>query len=74
MVNCAQGTKFNQINTDQDYFSDTEIKFHGIRATDVMTYKMTPHFAAAADFIDEALGASGLYKIYCGSVASRISH
>ena len=59
IVNCSMGTKFNQINTDQTYFEDVGIKFHGIKALDILTFKMTPHFEPAAAFIDEAIKSGG---------------
>ena len=59
IVNCAQGTKLNQINTDETYFDEAGIKFHGIRALDIFTFKMTPHFQPAAEFIDDALNNGG---------------
>ena len=54
------GTKFNQIDTDQAYFEDVGIKFHGIKALDILTFKMTPHFEPAAAFIDEAIKSGGM--------------
>ena len=55
------GTKFNQIDSDQAYFDDVGIKFHGIKALDIATFKMGPHFDTAATFIDDALKASGKF-------------
>ena len=62
VLNCACGEKFNMINTTQEFFDESGIKFHGIRATDIMTYKMAPHFHAAADFINDALTSEGKIK------------
>ena len=59
VVNCSMGTKLNQIDTDQAYFEDVGIKFHGIKALDLFTFKMTPHFEPAAVFIDEAIKSDG---------------
>lgn len=59
IVNCAQGKKLNQVDTDQAFFESSGIKYHGFVATDILTFKMTPHFQAAADFIDEALNSGG---------------
>ena len=61
VVNCSMGTKFNQIDSDQAYFDDVGIKFHGIKALDIATFKMKPHFDTAATFIDDALKASGKF-------------
>ena len=66
-MNCAQGTKLNQINTDKTYFDEAGIKFHGIRALDIFTFKMTPHFQPAAVFIDDALNNGGNINSVMGS-------
>lgn len=69
VVNCAQGTKFNQINTDEGYFSDTDIKFLGLQALDIARFPMNKFFQPAADFIDEALANKGKdtprIRVYC---------
>lgn len=71
VVNCACGSKFNMINTNQRYFEESAIKFHGIGATDIMTFKMAPHFEGAANFIDEALKSEGKVYVHCMSGVSR---
>ena len=60
VLNCAQGKKFNQIDTTEDYYKDSGIGFLGIPAMDIMTYKMTKHFDKGADFIKEVLDANGM--------------
>ncbi|WAR11407.1 DUS3-like protein [Mya arenaria] len=60
VINCACGKKYNMIDTSQDYFQASGIKFHGIAATDIMTFKMTPHFEAAVNFLKEALESGGV--------------
>lgn len=71
IVNCAQGTKFNQINTDEEYFSDTDIRFLGLQALDIERFPMNKFFQPAADFIDEALANKGLVYVHCMSGMSR---
>lgn len=71
IVNCAQGTKFNQINTDEEYFSDTDIRFLGLQALDIERFSMNKFFQPAADFIDEALANKGLVYVHCMSGMSR---
>jgi len=63
IVNCSQGTSYNQINTDAAYYRDAGIGFHGIKANDISSYDMTPNFRTAAEFIDQALTADGEYAI-----------
>lgn len=62
VVNCAQGTKFNQINTDEEYFVGTEIKFLGLQATDTAKFPMNQYFHPASEFIEEALSNKGKTK------------
>ncbi|XP_060075360.1 dual specificity protein phosphatase 3-like [Ylistrum balloti] len=63
VVNCCQGIKLNQIDSDVTYFRDAGITFHGIQALDHSSYNMTPHFSAAANFIEKALQSNG-GKVY----------
>eukprot|EP00105_Crassostrea_gigas_P027978 XP_011449484.1 PREDICTED: dual specificity protein phosphatase 3 [Crassostrea gigas] len=71
VVNCAQGTKFNQISTDEGYFSDTDIKFLGLQALDIARFPMNKFFQPAADFIEEALANKGVVYVHCMSGMSR---
>ncbi|CAG2206725.1 DUSP3 [Mytilus edulis] len=63
VLNCAQGTKFNQINTSSGYFKDAGIQYYGIKANDISTFKMAPEFDKAAEFLDKALKDQG-NKVY----------
>ncbi|XP_069112467.1 dual specificity protein phosphatase 3-like [Argopecten irradians] len=63
VLNCAQGSKINQINTDEEFFSEAGISFYGIKAMDISTCDISPHFVPAADFINAALIADG-NKVY----------
>ncbi|XP_033755518.1 dual specificity protein phosphatase 3-like isoform X2 [Pecten maximus] len=71
VVNCCQGIKPNQINTDVTYFRDSGIAFHGIQAMDHSSYNMTPHFNMAAKFIDKALESNGKVYVHCMMGISR---
>ncbi|KAK3083125.1 hypothetical protein FSP39_014656 [Pinctada imbricata] len=71
LVNCAQGTKYNQIDTDENYFADSGICFHGIQAMDSFGFKMTPFFDNAAEFIHNALQSEGKVYVHCQSGVSR---
>ncbi|KAK6174664.1 hypothetical protein SNE40_017898 [Patella caerulea] len=62
LVNCCEGTKFNQVNTNQAYYDDINIKYHGIQAQDVASFRICDHFEAAVHFIDDAL-KEGKYVI-----------
>ncbi|XP_052060722.1 dual specificity protein phosphatase 3-like isoform X1 [Mytilus californianus] len=63
VLNCAQGTKFNQINTSSGYFKNARIQYYGIKANDISTFKMAPEFDKAAEFLDNALKDQG-NKVY----------
>lgn len=63
VLNCAQGTKFNQIDTSASYFKGAGIEYHGIKANDIITFKMAPEFNKAADFLENALKTKG-NKVY----------
>lgn len=60
VVNCAQGKRFNQVDTDETFYEDSNIKFHGFVATDIRAFKIAPHFEAAAEFISKALESGGV--------------
>ena len=60
IVNAAQGPKFNQINTSQEYYADVNIIFLGINAIDTPRFQMQKYFHGAADFMEAALQHSGM--------------
>ena len=55
VLNAAKGEKFSQINTNQEYYKDLNIKFLGISLMDVDNCKIDTHFDEATKFINEAL-------------------
>lgn len=59
LVNASMGTKFNQTDTNDEFYKEFNIAFHGIPALDVITCKMLPYLRPAADFIDAALNNGG---------------
>ena len=60
MVNVSVGPKFNQTDTDSDFYQDPyNIAFHGIPAMDVITFKLLPYLRPAAEFINKALAEGG---------------
>ena len=61
IVNCSQGTGSRETNTDARFYRDVGIKYHGMKALDLPTYNMMPHFKAASDFIEKALKKDGKY-------------
>lgn len=71
LVNCAQGVKFNQINTDATFYKDAGIEYFGIKANDVSTYNMAPNFDKSAEFIEKALANNGKVFVHCHQGISR---
>lgn len=73
VVNCACGTEFNMVNTNEDYFHKSGIAFHGIPARDTWKFQLAPYFDDAVDFIDSALNSGGKVYVHCMSGVSRSS-
>ncbi|ESO82277.1 hypothetical protein LOTGIDRAFT_134995, partial [Lottia gigantea] len=70
LVNCCEGNRYNQVNTNQEYYNDVNIKYHGIPAQDVATYRICDEFQSAVEFIDEALKSGKVY-VHCQMGVSR---
>lgn len=71
VLNCACGSKFNMINTDEGFYEGLSIKFLGIPAQDFPTYKLSQHFTVAADYIDNVLKNKGKVFVHCQMGVSR---
>lgn len=71
VVNCAEGNKFCQINTSEDFFSGSDIKYHGINAMDVPKFRLIDYFRPAADFIEDGLLQEGKVFVHCYQGISR---
>lgn len=59
VVNCAQGAKFNMVNTDQSYYSDANIGFKGYTLDDICFENISRYFRDAAQYIHDALESNG---------------
>ena len=60
ILNAAQGTKFAQIDTNEDTYADLGIQFYGINAMDTPKCDLAKFFTPAAEFIHKALEEKGL--------------
>lgn len=58
VLNAAKGDKFSQINTNQTFYKDINVKFFGCNLMDVYNCKIELHFSKATEFIHEALTES----------------
>ena len=59
MLNTAEGTKFATVNTNADFYDDTNMKYLGLTLLDVPTANIAQYFQAGTDFIHEALSSKG---------------
>ncbi|GFR61672.1 dual specificity phosphatase DUPD1 [Elysia marginata] len=73
LVNVSMGPKYNQTDTDTNFYQQPpySIKFHGIPAMDVITFKLLPHLRPAAEFINSALAENGKVYVHCQQGVSR---
>ena len=53
VVNCAQGKRFGQVDTDASYYDQTGIQYFGIPGHDSVKFDITKHFEESSSFIDE---------------------
>ncbi|XP_014476418.1 PREDICTED: dual specificity protein phosphatase 3-like [Dinoponera quadriceps] len=71
LLNAAEGKRFGFVNTDSDYYADTNIKYYGILVTDLPTADISKYFYTVADFIDEAMSTGGKAFVHCMQGVSR---
>ncbi|CAL1547888.1 unnamed protein product [Lymnaea stagnalis] len=71
VLNVCMGNRFNQVETNEEFYKEANISFHGIPALDVPTFKILPYLEPAADFIDNALAKGGVVYIHCQQGISR---
>lgn len=71
VVNASQGTKFNQTNTNAEFYQEAGIEFHGFPALDVIMFKILPYLRPAAEFIHKAHQENGVVYVHCQQGVSR---
>ena len=59
LVNASMGNKPNQTDTNEAFYKELAIEFHGIPALDTFSFNLSPYFAASSEFIHEALKKEG---------------
>lgn len=57
VLNAAHGPR--HIDTGPRFYSDTNMKYHGVEASDCQDFDLTPFFSDAAEFIHVALRQQG---------------
>ena len=65
VVNTAEGSHFTQVDTGHWYYAEAGIKYLGLEIMDVPHAKISVHFHAAADFIDDAIRSGGKVLVHC---------
>lgn len=59
LLNAAEGKRYGFVNTDNNYYADTTIKYLGLQVADLPTTDISKYFYLAANFIDEAVSIGG---------------
>lgn len=60
ILNAAKGTKFSQVNTNQEFYNDLNISYYGCNLMDVDGCKIEKYFKPASEFIHLALDKPGI--------------
>lgn len=63
VVNTAQGMSESMVDTNQDFYSDIGIKYHGFEILDLPVSNISLHFYEVSDFINEALKGGGKSQV-----------
>jgi len=70
---CGKDRHLNLINTSQGFYREAKIRFLGIEALDMSSFRLYPFFEEAAEFIQEALQRGGKVYVHCRQGISRSS-
>lgn len=68
LLNVAEGKRYGFVNTDNNYYADTTIKYLGLQVIDLPSADINKYFYIAANFIDEAVSIGGnliIFIIFC---------
>lgn len=75
VVNAAEGKEKNHgyVNTSAAFYEHAGIRYLGIPALDMQSFKLEPYFEEAADFIHAAISSKGKVLVHCRQGISRSS-
>ncbi|XKL65486.1 hypothetical protein PGB90_008906 [Kerria lacca] len=73
LLNAAEGTGIERVNTNSDYYADIEIKYLGLPLDDSEITQICDYFKVVADFIDEGINSGGKVLVNCAAGMSRSS-
>ena len=59
VLNTAQGNKFATVDTNDEFYRETGIKYLGLNLLDVPSANIAQYFESGTNFIHEALSSGG---------------
>jgi hypothetical protein len=62
VLNTAEGNGFGMVNTNEDYYRDTDIKYMGVHLLDLPMTNISARFEDTADFIENGVKSGGNFK------------
>lgn len=68
VINCAEGKRFGQVDTNSDFYSNSPINYLGIPGHDSTKYNITPHFYTAAEFVKSSAAGGSICDVTSRSV------
>ncbi|XP_017561703.1 dual specificity protein phosphatase 3b [Pygocentrus nattereri] len=74
VLNAAEGDSLMHVNTGAEFYTGTDIIYHGIPACDTDHFNLSVYFEECSDFIEEALaykGGRGKVYVHCQKGYSR---
>ncbi|XP_046629050.1 dual specificity protein phosphatase 3 isoform X2 [Neodiprion virginianus] len=71
VLNTAEGKRFGFVDTDANYYKDTNIKYMGLPLADLASTCINEYFHTAATFIEEAVSTGGKAFVHCMMGISR---
>ncbi|XP_058807311.1 dual specificity protein phosphatase 3-like isoform X2 [Phymastichus coffea] len=71
VLNAAEGKAFGMVNTDSNYYKDTNVKYLGLQIKDRLSMDISQYFYTAASFIQDACASGGRVFVHCVQGVSR---
>lgn len=59
VLNSAEGKRFGFVDTDENYYKDTTMKYMGLPLPDLPSTCISKYFHTAAEFIEQATSTGG---------------
>uniref|UniRef100_A0A1B6CWU0 Dual specificity protein phosphatase n=1 Tax=Clastoptera arizonana TaxID=38151 RepID=A0A1B6CWU0_9HEMI len=73
VVNMAQGKLLGMVDTDQEFYKNTNIKYMGVCLMDLPVTNISVYFERVADFIENGIKNGGKVLVHCVMGVSRSS-